>query len=126
MDNKLLLSLEKKYESPLYVYDANKIIAQYHRLRNAFEGVKKLRINYAVKALSNISVLKLIKGLGSNIDCVSIQEVRLGLKAGFKPQEISFTPSGVSLKEIEKAVALGVKINIDNLVLLKDFGLKLL
>ncbi len=124
MDNKLLLSLEKKYESPLYVYDANKIITQYHRLRNAFEGVKKLRINYAVKALSNISVLKLIKGLGSNIDCVSIQEVRLGLKAGFKPQEISFTPSGVSLKEIEKAVALGVKINIDNLVLLKDFGLK--
>ncbi len=124
MDNNLLLSLSDKYECPLYVYDANKIISQYQRLTNAFKDVNKLRINYAAKALSNISVLKLIKSLGSNLDCVSIQEVQLGLKAGFKPQEISFTPSGISLKEIEKAAALGVKINIDNLIMLEDFGSK--
>ena len=124
MDSKLLLSISDKYECPLYIYDANKISSQYQRFKYALKDVKRSRINYAVKALSNISVLKLLKDLGSNLDCVSIQEVRLGLKAGFKPQEISFTPSGVSLEEIEEAALLGVKINIDNLTMLEEFGSK--
>ncbi|MCF6223847.1 MAG: diaminopimelate decarboxylase [Flavobacteriaceae bacterium] len=124
MDNKLLISLTEKYKAPLYVYDAEKIVSQYKRFENAFNQVKSLKINYATKALSNISILKLLKSLGSNIDCVSIQEIHLGLKAGFNPKQISFTPSGVSLEEIESAVALGVKINIDNLEILKQFGTK--
>lgn len=124
MDNNLLISLAEKYEAPLYVYDAEKIISQYKRLEKAFSQVASLKINYATKALSNISILKLLKSLGSNIDCVSIQEVQLGLKAGYTPNQISFTPSGVSLEEIENAVALGVKINIDNLEILSQFGAK--
>jgi len=124
MKNSLLIDLAQKYEAPLYVYDAEKIISQYNRFQNAFSGVQSLKINYATKALSNISVLKLLKSLGSNIDCVSIQEVKLGLEAGYTPQQISYTPSGVSFAEIEEAVGLGVKINIDNLEILKQFGLK--
>lgn len=124
MDNKLLLSLSKKYGCPLYVYDAEKIISQYKKLENAFSGVNNLKINYATKALSNISILKLLKTLGSNLDCVSIQEVQLGLKAGFKPKNISFTPNGVSLEEIEEAAKLEVKITIDNLENLEAFGSK--
>ncbi len=124
MKNSQLIALAQKYEAPLYVYDAEKIIYQYKRFENAFSGVNSLKINYATKALSNISVLKLLKSLGSNIDCVSIQEVQLGLRAGYSPKQISYTPSGVSLDEIEKAVTLGVKINIDNLEILKQFGLK--
>ena len=124
MKRELLLSLAKKHESPLYVYDASKIESQYKRITDAFSSVKKLKINYAVKALSNVAVLKLMKNLGAGIDTVSAQEVQLGLKAGFDPKEIIFTPNGVSLEEIEQVMEMGVNINIDNLSILEQFGQK--
>lgn len=122
MDNQLLVSLTEKYGSPLYVYDAEKISSQYNRLTDAFSTVKNLKLNYAVKANSNISILKLFKKLNSGIDTVSIQEVKLGLEAGFAPENIIFTPNGVSLQEIEQAANLGVQINIDNISILEQFG----
>ena len=124
MEAQTLLQIAKDFGSPVYVYDAEKIKAQYKRLTTAFSKVKRLKLNYAVKALSNISVLKLFNQLGSGLDTVSIQEVLLGLKAGFKPEQIIFTPNGVSLAEIEKAASLGVQINIDNLSILEQFGTK--
>lgn len=124
MTNNQLLNIAKEHGSPVYVYDAEKITAQYNRLTNAFKSVKTLKLNYAVKALSNISILKLFKSLGSGIDTVSIQEVQLGLAAGFLPEEIIFTPNGVSLSEIEEAAKLGIQINIDNLAILEQFGTK--
>ncbi|MFC2468195.1 MAG: diaminopimelate decarboxylase [Capnocytophaga endodontalis] len=110
------------YGNPVYVYDAEKISSQYQRLTNAFASVPKLRINYAMKALSNIAVLKLMKSLGAGLDTVSIQEVQLGLLAGFAPEQIIFTPNGVSMSEIEEAMRLGVQLNIDNLSFLEQFG----
>lgn len=124
MDAKTLLQLAEEFGNPLYVYDAEKIQSQYHKLEKAFSKVKQLRINYAVKALSNISVLKLLKQLGSGLDTVSIQEVQLGLMAGYQPEKIIYTPNGVSLEEIEEVAALGVQINIDNLSVLEQFGAK--
>ncbi len=124
MVNEQLLKIAKEYGSPVYVYDAEKITAQYKRLTNAFKSVKSLKINYAVKALSNISILKLFKSLGSCIDTVSIQEIKLGLAAGFLPKQIIYTPNGVSLTEIEEAAKLRVQINIDNLAILEQFGTK--
>ncbi|MGB5420371.1 diaminopimelate decarboxylase [Algibacter sp.] len=123
LDNQLL-KIAEEFGSPVYVYDAEKIENQYKRLTSAFKGVKNLKVNYAVKALSNISILKLLKSLGSGIDTVSIQEVKLGLAAGFNPDQIIYTPNGVSLDEIEQAAKLGVKINIDNLSILEQFGTK--
>lgn len=122
MDNQTLLALSQKYGSPLYVYDAAIIASQYNRITNAFSAVKSLKLNYAVKANSNVSVLKLFKKLGSGIDTVSIQEVKLGLAAGFDPSDIIFTPNGVSLQEIEEVAKLGVQINIDNISILEQFG----
>ncbi len=124
MNNQDLLNIAKEFGSPVYVYDADKIEAQYNRLTNAFKAVENLRINYAVKALSNISVLKLFKKLDAGLDTVSIQEVKLGLKAGFEPERIIYTPNGVSLEEIEEVTTLGVQINIDNLSILEQFGTK--
>ncbi|WP_395060172.1 diaminopimelate decarboxylase [Flavobacterium sp.] len=124
MESNQLLSVAQEFGSPLYVYDAEKILSQYQRLTNAFSKVEKLRINYAVKALSNISVLKLLKQMGSGLDTVSIQEVKLGLYAGFTPDKIIYTPNGVSMDEIEAVAALGVQINIDNLSILEQFGTK--
>lgn len=119
-----LVALSQEFGNPLYVYDAEKIEFQYKRLTNAFSKVEKLRINYAMKALSNISVLKLLKNLGSGLDTVSLQEVQLGLHAGFTPDKIIFTPNGVSFEEIEAVAKLGVQINIDNLSVLEHFGTK--
>lgn len=124
MEIKDLLSITDTFGSPIYVYDAEKISSQYKRLSNAFGSVPSLKINYAMKALSNISILKLMKKLGTGLDTVSIQEVKLGLKAGFTPEQIIFTPNGVSMDEIEEASLLGVQLNIDNLSFLEQFGSK--
>ena len=124
MQPKELLALAEEFGSPLYVYDAATIEKQYHRLTSAFAKVEKLRLNYAMKALSNVSILKLMKNLGSGLDTVSIQEVQLGLHAGFDPEKIIFTPNGVSFEEIEDVAKLGVQINIDNLSILEHFGAK--
>ena len=124
MQPKDLLQLAQQFQSPLYVYSAEKIESQYNRLKNAFAKVPRLRINYAMKALSNVSVLNLIRGFGSGLDTVSYQEVQLGLHAGFKPDQIIFTPNGVSFEEIEEVAHLGVQINIDNLTVLEHFGAK--
>ena len=124
MDRKALLQLAEKYDSPLYVYDTEKIKSQYKRITSAFSKVKNVKINYATKALSNINILKVFNQLGSGLDTVSIQEVKLGLLAGFNPEDIIYTPNGVSLQEIEDVAKLGVKINIDNLSILELFGQK--
>lgn len=121
---KELLTIADTFGLPAYVYHAEQIEHQYHKLIDAFSEVKRLRINYAVKALSNINILKLFKGLGSGLDTVSIQEVLLGLEAGFEPQQIIYTPNGVSMEEIEEVAAMGVQINIDNLSVLELFGQK--
>jgi diaminopimelate decarboxylase len=119
-----LLELAKKYGSPIYVYDTDKIESQYNRLTAAFSTVKSLKLNYAVKALSNINILKFFKNIGAGLDTVSIQEVQLGLTTGIDPKKIIFTPNGVSLKEIEEVAKMGVQINIDNLSILELFGQK--
>lgn len=122
MERTQLLELANKYGSPLYVYDTDKIASQYNRLTDAFSDVKNLKLNYAVKALSNINILKFFKNLGAGLDTVSIQEVQLALTTGIDPKNIIFTPNGVSLKEIEDVAKLGVQINIDNLSILEQFG----
>ncbi|MCH1385849.1 MAG: diaminopimelate decarboxylase [Flavobacteriaceae bacterium] len=119
-----LTSIAKEHGSPIYVYDAEKIESQYNRLTNAFKNVGNLRINYAVKALSNVNILSLMHSLGAGLDTVSIQEVKLGLYAGVPAEMIIFTPNGVSIEEIEEAATLGVQINIDNLSVLEQFGNK--
>ncbi len=116
-----MLSVVKEFGSPIYVYDAEKIGQQIQTIKSSFPGVK-LKIKFACKALTNISILKLIRAKGAELDTVSIQEVQLGLRAGFKPEEILFTPNCVSFKEIKEAIKLGVMINIDNISILEQFG----
>lgn len=111
----------EEYGCPLYVYDSAVIKRQYDRMITAF-NVPSLKINYACKALTNINILKLFKSYGAGLDTVSVQEVELGLKAGFDPKDIIYTPNCVSIEEIREAVELGVNINIDNISILEQFG----
>ena len=124
MKNLDLLNIAEKFGTPIYVYDSEKIKSQFFKLKNAFNSIHNLRINYAVKASPNISLLKFLNNLGAGLDTVSIQEVELGLKAGFNPKNIIFTPNGINIDELEAASKKNVQINIDNLSVLEQFGSK--
>lgn len=118
-----LVELANRFGTPLYIYNAEKIREQYESLQDAFTGTKA-RFFYACKALTNINVLKYVQSLGANIDCVSINEVKLALKAGFTPDRILFTPNCVDFAEVEAGKELGVNLNIDNISILEQFGAK--
>ncbi|HRO41904.1 MAG TPA: diaminopimelate decarboxylase [Flavipsychrobacter sp.] len=121
--NEELIEVANEFGTPLYVYHAEKIAEQYNKLKEAFKG-HPTKFFYACKALTNINILKYMKSIGANLDCVSINEVKLGLKAGFEPKQILFTPNCVDLNEIIEAQKLGVNINIDNISILEQFGNK--
>lgn len=117
----ILLKIADEYGTPVYVYDGDIIRKQYRRLKSAFNGID-LKIKYACKALNNINILKILLEEGCGLDVVSIQEAHIGILAGFKPNEILFTPNCVSMHEIQEAVDLGISINLDNISLLEQFG----
>ncbi len=116
-----VLDVCAEYGTPLYVYDAGKIVSQYQNLKKAFEGVN-VRIKYAAKALTNQAVLKVLRNAGAGADVVSVQEIKLALMAGFLPDNIMFTPNCSDFEEIREAVSLRVTVNIDNLPFLEKFG----
>lgn len=123
LTNQDLINIAEQYGSPVYVYDTETIAAQYNKLTTAFKECNA-KFFYACKALSNINILKFMHKIGTNLDCVSINEVQLGLRAGFAPEQIIFTPNCVDFSEIEAAKEFGVHINIDNISILEQFGNK--
>ncbi len=116
-----VLDICEQFGTPLYVYDTDKIRQQYEHMTSAFSALPH-KIKYPVKALSNLSILKYFKKLGAGLDTVSLAEAQIGLRAGFEPSEIIFTPNCVSFEEIRRAVELGLVINIDNISILEQFG----
>src|SRR6202000_2627829 len=118
-----LISLGQQFGTPLYVYHAEKIKAQYSKLTPAFRGTNTVFF-YACKALTNVNILRYIYSIGANVDCSSINEVRLALHAGCPPQRVLSTSNGIGFDEIVEAQSLGVIINIDSLSNLEKFGRK--
>jgi diaminopimelate decarboxylase len=123
LSHQQLIDIAKEFGSPVYIYHAEKIEEQYSKLTDAFKNVDA-RFFYACKALTNINILILMKQIGASLDCVSINEVMLGLRAGFEANQILFTPNCVDFEEIEAGKRLGVNINIDNISFLEQFGNK--
>lgn len=118
-----LAAIAEEFGTPLYIYHAERIAAQYKKLKEAFAD-QDVVIFYASKALTNVSILKYIKSIGANVDCSSINEVKLALRAGFAPQNILYTSNSISFDEIEEAKNFGVHINIDSISNLEKFGKK--
>src|SRR5665213_824123 len=118
-----LASIAEEFGTPVYVYHAEKISEQYARLTDAFKN-SDARFFYACKALTNVNVLRHIKSIGANIDCSSLNEVKLALHAGFAPGNILYTSNGIDFSEIDEAKNLSVNINIDSLSNLEKFGEK--
>jgi diaminopimelate decarboxylase len=123
ISNQQLVDIANEFGTPVYIYHAEKIAEQYSKLKKAFEGCDA-RFFYAAKALTNINILRYAKSIGLSLDCVSINEVKLGLMAGFAASDILYTPNCVDFDEIVAAKELGVHINIDNISLLEQFGNK--
>ena len=107
-------ALAGKYETPLYVYDLDLIKKRFLAYKEAFSGRKSL-ICYALKANSNLSILRAIARLGGGADCVSIGEVRRAILAGIKPYRIIFSGVGKRDSEIKEALELGILfINVES------------
>ena len=123
LSNTELVKIADEFGTPLYVYDADKIKEQYNKLTTAFKNTDTVFF-YACKALTNINILRYIKSLGANVDCSSINEVRMAFHVGFPPERILYTSNGIAFSEIEEAQTLGVIINIDSLSNLEKFGKK--
>ncbi|CAN5626510.1 diaminopimelate decarboxylase [soil metagenome] len=123
LTNQQLIEIAEEFGTPVYVYHAERIAEQYKKLQKAFSGTNA-KFFYACKALTNINVLKYVHSVGASLDCVSINEVKLGLMAGFDKQDILYTPNCVDFDEILEAKELGVHINIDNISILEQFGNK--
>ena len=118
-----LASIANEFGTPLYIYHAEKIAVQYQKLQKAFAHCNA-KFFYACKSLTNLNILKYIRSIGASLDCVSINEVKLGLMAGFEPTNILYTPNCIDFDETLEAKALKVNINIDNISLLEQFGNK--
>ena len=123
LNNEQLIAVASEFGTPLYVYNTQKIKDQFNKLTEAFSE-HPTKFFYACKALSNVNILKYIKSIGALLDCVSIHEVKLGLLSGFEPHQILFTPNCVDFNEILEGVDAGVRINIDNISILEQFGNK--
>lgn len=123
LSSELLTEIAREYGTPVYVYDAEKITSQYHRLTHEFHD-QPARFFYACKALTNIHILKYIYSLGASFDCSSVNEVKIARYAGIPADKILYTSNSISFSEIEEAQAKGVHINIDSLSNLDKFGRK--
>ncbi|PWT97748.1 MAG: diaminopimelate decarboxylase [Bacteroidetes bacterium] len=118
-----LLSIAEEFGTPVYVYHAEKIAEQFQKLKHAFRN-DDVVFFYACKALTNINILRYIRAIGANVDCSSINEVKMAVRAGFEPQNILYTSNGIAFDEIVEAKNLGVHINIDSISNLEKFGKK--
>jgi diaminopimelate decarboxylase len=116
-----LQAAAKRFGTPLYVYHAERITHQYQNLVTAFVRLPA-RFFYAAKALTNLHILDHIRRIGADVDCSSINEVKLALKAGFRPDQVLYTSNSVSFEEIAEARSLGIHINIDSLSNLVKFA----
>ncbi len=123
LSHRQLTEVAQQFGTPVYIYHAEKIAEQYQKLKTAFKGQDVLFF-YASKALTNVNILRYMLSLGANVDCSSINEVKLALHAGFQPENILYTSNGIGFDEIVEAKELGVNINIDSLSNLVKFGEK--
>jgi diaminopimelate decarboxylase len=110
------LELAKKYKTPVYIVSEEKIREKYRTLKNLFDSeYKKYHIHYAVKANSNLSILKILNSEGAHFDCTSQGEIYSCFEAGIKPEKIIYTGNMFTNEDFEFAVKNDVLINLDSI-----------
>jgi len=94
--------------TPFYCYSKNAIVKNFVNFRKAFKNFPTM-ICFAVKANSNLSVLRILSKLGAGADVVSMGELMRALSAGIDPKKIIFSGIGKSHEEISKGLRVGIK-----------------
>lgn len=113
------IKLGDKFGTPLYVTDENRIRENYSRISESFKkNYQNFSLNYAIKANNNLSVLKILKSMGSGADCSCKEEIMLAKKTGFPPSDIIYTGNYNSDQELKYALQNRVIINLDDISLL--------
>src|SRR3989337_1479269 len=108
--------LAKEFDTPLYVVSEKRIKENYNRLYKALvANYSKVRVYYAAKANSNLTVMKILENAGAYLDAVSPGEVFMALTSGFTPERILFTGTSVRNDELEFLVNSNVTLNVDSL-----------
>ncbi len=108
--------LAQKFDTPLYVVSEKRIRDNYNRLVDALvSNYKYLRVYYAAKANSNLTVLKVLRSQGAYLDTVSPGEVFMGLVTGYTPDRIMFTGTSVRNDELKMLADANITVNIDSL-----------
>ncbi len=111
-----LIAFAEEHGTPLYVYDGDLIGEKYRRFTAAFSRhYPKVKVYYALKANSNLSIVALLKKAGAAAECISMGEMQIALELGYQGLEILFTSSSKSPQELEFAVGHGVVVNLDSL-----------
>lgn len=117
-----LARIAQEVGTPVYVYNAEVIRRRYRALESAFAAIPH-RICYAVKANSNLAILRLMHDLGAGADLVSAGEMRRALAAGFAPGSLVFSGVGKTEQELEETVGAGVgQVNVESVEELKLLG----
>lgn len=121
VDNKKIFELIEKYGSPLYVYDENTLRLRCREMKNLLPN-KNLRVNYSAKANSNLSLLKIVKEEGLDVDAMSPGEIFIQLHAGFSQEQIFYIGNNVSAEEMSYAIKNNVLVSVDSLSQLDLYG----
>jgi diaminopimelate decarboxylase len=109
------LELAKQYDTPLYLLSEKRIRDNYDRLYGAFvNNYKYVRIYYAAKANTNMTVLRILQSQGAYLDTVSPGEVFLALSSGFTPDRLLFTGTSVRNDELKMLADANIAINVDS------------
>jgi diaminopimelate decarboxylase len=116
-----LLAIATQFGTPTYVYDTAIIQKRFQQFSDAFATVPH-KVRFAIKALTNPNIIQFLKQMGCEVDCVSVEEVHISLQIGYKPEQISYTPSGVDFEELYAVAKLGVNIHLDNIPQMEQLG----
>ncbi len=126
MDDKTLNDIAEEFNTPLYVYDTQKILSQYELLKNSLP--EEFGIFYSMKANPLLGICQLFEKMGSGIEAASSGELHTALAAGFPPERIVFTSPGKTVDELEYAIESGIcSINIeclDEARIINDIAMK--
>lgn len=115
LDEKTLREVIKKYPTPFHIYDEKKIRANFRRLRETFSWAAEFREYFAVKALPNPAVIKILADDGAGTDCSSLAELIISERAGVTGEKIMLTSNDTPANEFQKAIELGAIINLDDI-----------
>ncbi|OYT27852.1 MAG: diaminopimelate decarboxylase [Candidatus Altiarchaeales archaeon ex4484_96] len=116
MDSSILLKIAKKYKTPVYVYDEERIRKNFRDYLLAFRSrYPKTKVYYALKANTNLAILRLLRQEGACADVVSGGELKAALKAGFDGKDIIYSNNAKTIEEINQAIKSGAILNIDSM-----------